>query len=66
MAELETTFRRLDGPIDEKFDCGAPEQNNFLLKDAWGTSKGAIQLPILPMSKECSPGISHWATMWLI
>jgi ribosomal protein S18 acetylase RimI-like enzyme len=35
VAELETTFRRLDGPIDEKFDCDAPAQNNFLLKDAW-------------------------------
>ena len=35
VAELETTFRRLDDPIDEKFDCGALDQNNFLLKDAW-------------------------------
>lgn len=35
VAELETTFCRLDGPIDEKFDCGALDQNNSLLKDAW-------------------------------
>jgi ribosomal protein S18 acetylase RimI-like enzyme len=35
VAELGTTFRPLDGPINEKFDCGAPAQNHFLLKDAW-------------------------------
>ena len=31
----ELTFRRLDGPVTERFDCGEQDQNEFLSKHAW-------------------------------
>lgn len=28
-------FHKLDGPVTEPFDCGSPDQNDFLIKNAW-------------------------------
>lgn len=48
---LESTFRRLDAPIDEKFDCGAPAQNDFLLKEAWEQQRSGYSVTHLAYVK---------------
>lgn len=48
---LEATFRRLDGPIDEKFDCGATAQNDFLRREAWEQQRSGYSVTHLAYVK---------------
>src|SRR3954470_13717066 len=35
MGQWDPTFRKLEGPVTDRFDCGEKDQNEFLLQRAW-------------------------------